>query len=117
VAIEWKNETGLGAWTGEDLKDLIWLMVYTGYRISDATFFDITRLHNQIFIRAKKNGGEVFAYVPDWLRDRLLARAKRHGNRLFITDGPIGSRRLSSAKRSRMFGHQPFGSRASPASS
>jgi integrase/recombinase XerD len=86
VTIEWENETGLGAWTGEDLKDLIWLMVYTGYRISDATFFDITRLQdNQIFIRAKKNGGEVFAYVPDWLRDRLLARAERHGDRPFIT--------------------------------
>jgi integrase len=37
VKVEWKNETGLGVWTGEDLKDLIWLMLYTGFRISDAT--------------------------------------------------------------------------------
>ena len=85
VKIEWKNETGLGVWTGEDLKDLIWLMLYTGFRISDATFFSIKRLQgDQVFIRAKKNGGDVFAYVPDWLRDRLLARAERHGDRLFI---------------------------------
>jgi len=85
VAVEWKNDTGLGRWTGEDLKDLIWLMVYTGYRISDATFFSIQRLQgNQIFIRAKKNGGDVFAYIPDWLRDRLLARAEHYGDRLFI---------------------------------
>jgi len=85
VKVEWKNETGLGMWTGEDLKDLIWLMVYTGYRISDATFFNIKRLQgNQVFIRAKKNGGDVFAYVPDWLRDRLLARAERCGDRPFI---------------------------------
>ena len=85
VKIEWKNETGLGVWTGEDLKDLIWLMLYTGFRISDATFFSIKRLQgDQVFIRAKKNGGDVFAYVPDWLRDRLLARSERHGERLFV---------------------------------
>jgi integrase len=55
VKVEWKNETGLGVWTGEDVKDLIWLMVYTGFRISDATFFNIKRLQgDQVFIRAKK---------------------------------------------------------------
>ena len=85
VKVEWKNETGLGVWTGEDLKDLIWLMLYTGFRISDATLFSMKRLNgDQVFIRAKKNGGDVFAYVPDWLRDRLLARAERHGDRPFI---------------------------------
>jgi len=85
VRVEWKNETGLGVWTGEDLKDLIWLMVYTGFRISDATFFNIKRLKgDQVFIRATKNGGDVFAYIPDWLRDRLLARAQRCGRRPFI---------------------------------
>ena len=85
VKVEWRNEAGTGVWTGEDLKDLIWLMVYTGFRISDATLFDITRLKgNQVFIRATKNGGDVFAYIPDWLRDRLLARAERFGERPFI---------------------------------
>lgn len=85
VKVEWLNETGLGVWTGEDLKDLIWLMVYTGYRISDATFFNINRLRgNQIFIRATKNGGDLFAYIPDWLCDRLRARAERFGERPFI---------------------------------
>ncbi len=85
VKVEWKNETGLGVWTGEDLKDLIWLMLYTGFRISDATLFSMKRLHgDQVFIRAKKNGGDVFAYVPDWLRDRLQARAERYGERPFI---------------------------------
>lgn len=85
VKVEWKNETGLGAWTGEDLKDLIWLMLYTGFRISDATLFSMKRLDDdQVFIRAKKNGGDVFAYVPAWLRDRLRARAERYGERPFI---------------------------------
>jgi integrase len=85
VKVEWKNETGLGVWTGEDLKDLIWLMVYTGFRISDATFFNINRLRgNEVFIRATKNGGDVFAYIPDWLRDHLRARAEHFGERAFI---------------------------------
>ena len=85
VKVEWKNETGTGEWTGEDLKDLIWLMLYTGFRISDATLFSIKRLHgDQVFVRAKKNGGDVFAYVPDWLAERLAVRAKRFGQRPFI---------------------------------
>ncbi|MFN8579361.1 MAG: site-specific integrase [Gemmatimonadaceae bacterium] len=85
VKVEWKNESGTGEWTGEDLKDLIWLMLYTGFRISDATLFSIKRLHGyQVFIRAKKNGGDVFAFVPDWLQERLRARAERFGDRPFI---------------------------------
>jgi hypothetical protein len=44
------------------LKDLIRLMLYTGFRISDATFFKMNRLRgNQVFIRAKRNGGDIFA--------------------------------------------------------
>jgi len=81
----WGNRYGSGVWTGEDLKDLIWTMVYTGLRISDVVLFDLERLQgNEVFLRAKKNGGDVFAYLPDWLRDRLLARARRHGKRLFF---------------------------------
>lgn len=92
--VDWKNETGEGEWTGDDLKDLIWLMVHTGYRISDATFFDINRLHgNQIFIRATKNGADVFAYLPNWLCARLRARAARCGARPFLVGR---SRRLET---------------------
>jgi integrase len=83
--VEWKNEDGIGAWTGEDVKDLIWLMVYTGLRISDASLFNMNRLKGrEVFLRAKKNGGDVFAYIPEWLRDRLHSRAERIGKRPFI---------------------------------
>jgi integrase len=103
VTVEWKNETGVGAWTGEDLKDLIWLMVYTGFRISDATFFDIKRLKgNQVFIRATKNGGDVFAYIPDWLRDRLLARAERSGRRPFIVARSVRLETVTNMWRRRL---------------
>ena len=60
------------------------MMIYTGLRISDVVLFDMERLHgNEVFLRAKKNGGDVFTWIPDWLRDRLIARAKtlRHGSR------------------------------------
>lgn len=81
----WGNRFGSGAWTGEDLKDFVWFSVHTGLRISDVALFDMDRLHgNEVFLRAKKNGGEVFAYLPDWLRDRLQARAKRCGKQPFM---------------------------------
>jgi integrase len=84
--VKWSN--GLEqeqAYSGEDLKDFIWLMTYTGLRISDAGLFNMNRLKgNEVFLRAKKNGGEVFAFIPDWLRDRLNERAKRFGSRPFV---------------------------------
>ena len=84
----WGNAHGAGLWTGEDMKDFIWVMVYTGLRISDVVLFDIERLHgNQVFLHAKKNGGDVFTYIPDWLTDRLNARVKQFGKQPFLIGG------------------------------
>jgi len=84
----WGNRHGSGTWTGEDLKDFIWTMVYTGLRISDIVLFDMDRLNgNEVFLRAKKNGGDVFTHIPDWLRDRLDTRARLHGKRPFLIGG------------------------------
>lgn len=81
----WSNGRFKGTWTGEDAKDFIWVLAYTGLRISDVALFNINRLRgNEIFLRAKKNGGDVFMWIPDWLRDRLLTRAKTCGARLFL---------------------------------
>lgn len=83
--VVWSNGRENGVYTGEDVKDFIWVMAYTGLRISDVGLFHMSRLKgNEVFLRAKKNGGEVFAYIPDWLRDRLSARAKRCGPRPFV---------------------------------
>lgn len=93
-AVNWTNEQGPGAWTGEDAKDFISTLTYTGLRISDVALFDIKRLHgNEVFLRAKKNGGDVFAYIPDWLRERLVQRSKVYGAMLFVTGD---SRRLET---------------------
>jgi len=83
--IRWMSGKGEGVWSGEDAKDFIWTLTYTGLRISDVALFDIERLHgNEVFLRAKKNGGDVFAYIPDWLRDRLARRSKTSGQKLFL---------------------------------
>jgi integrase len=82
----WGNRFGTGSRTGEDLKDFIWVLTYTGLRISDVVLFDMNRLHgNEVFLRAKKNGGEVFTLFPGWLCARLHARAKRFGIKPFLT--------------------------------
>jgi integrase len=83
--VVWMNGNEQGQWTGEDVKDFIWVMVYTGLRISDVALFNMNRLKgNEVFLRAKKNGGDVFAFIPDWLRDRLIKRARASGTRLFV---------------------------------
>lgn len=83
--VSWMNGRERGNWSGEDVKDFIWVMVYTGLRISDVGLFHMNRLKgNEVFLRAKKNGGEVFAYIPDWLRDRINDRVKRCGVRPFV---------------------------------
>lgn len=81
----WGNRFGTGQWTGDDLKDFVWLLTYTGLRISDGVLFDMERLQgNAVFLRAKKNGGDVFMLIPDWLRDRLQDRARQYGRQPFL---------------------------------
>src|SRR5579884_1442100 len=80
--VEWTNKVKSGSYDGEYVKDFIWLMMYTGLRISDTGLFNMERVRgNDVFLYAKKNGGDVFAYLPDWLCDRLKARAAQCGSR------------------------------------
>jgi len=83
--ISWSNGRYKGVWTGEDAKDFIWVLVYTGLRISDVALLTASRLRgNELLLRAKKNGGDVFMWIPDWLRDRLKRRIDEHGVRPFL---------------------------------
>jgi integrase len=72
-------------WTGEDVADFISLSIYTGLRISDVALFQIDRMNpsGEIRVRTTKAGTHVYTWVPQWLQDRIRARAKVHGAYIF----------------------------------
>jgi hypothetical protein len=53
---------GHRVWTGEDVKDFIYVMLYTGMRISDVATFDTAGrlIGNEIFLRMHKTKEELF---------------------------------------------------------
>ncbi len=104
--VVWKNHMGDGCWTGEDVKEFIWVLAYTGLRISDVALFSIARLRgNELFLRAKNNGGDVFTWIPDWLRDQLNTLAKERGSIFgylhFVADVTRAHDRAALVRRSR----------------
>ena len=72
-------------WTGDDIADFISLSIYTGLRISDVALFQIDRMNasGEIRVRTTKAGTHVYTWVPQWLQDRIRARAKVHGEFIF----------------------------------
>jgi hypothetical protein len=64
-------------WTGEDLTDFISVSVYMGLRISDVTTFHTDRMQQtgEIHVRTTKAGTHVHTWVPEWLQERIRARA------------------------------------------
>jgi integrase len=79
------GKTSKYKWTGEDLADFISLSIYTGLRISDVALFQIDRMlrTGEIRIRTTKAGTHVYTWVPEWLQQRLRARAEKHGSFIF----------------------------------
>lgn len=74
-----KKGPGQRPWTGEDVKDFIYLSIYTGLRISDVSTFNIKeRLRgNDVFLRMHKTQKELYTWIPDWLVARLRERDKK----------------------------------------
>src|ERR1035441_4279134 len=72
-------------WTGQDLADFISVSVYTGLRISDVSTFHIDRMKpsGEIHVRTTKSGTHVYTWVPEWLQERIRARAREHGPLIF----------------------------------
>jgi len=72
-------------WNGQDLADFISVSVYTGLRISDVCTFRIDRLQptGECHIRTAKNGRKVYTWIPEWLQERIRARAKERGDLIF----------------------------------
>jgi integrase len=72
-------------WTGQDVADFISVSVYTGLRISDVSTFHIDRLQptGEIQLRTTKAGTHVYTWVPEWLQERIRARAQENGPYVF----------------------------------
>ncbi|HUJ22040.1 MAG TPA: tyrosine-type recombinase/integrase, partial [Bryobacteraceae bacterium] len=72
-------------WSGQDLADFISVSVYTGLRISDVTTFHIDRMLStgEIQVRTTKAGTHVYTWVPEWLQERIRARASEFGPYIF----------------------------------
>jgi integrase len=72
-------------WKGQDLADFISVSVYTGLRISDVSTFHIDRMQptGEIHIRTTKAGSHVYTWVPEWLQERIRARAREFGSYIF----------------------------------
>jgi integrase len=82
---EREPQPGYRQTSGEDIKDFIYIMLYTGMRISDVATFDTSlRLNgNEIFVRMHKTKKELYTWVPDWLVNRLRDRERLYGPRIF----------------------------------
>jgi integrase/recombinase XerD len=88
-------------WTGEDVKDFVYLSVYTGLRISDIATFDITKRldGNDVFLRMHKTKKELYTWIPDWLVNRLRDREKKHGALIFRCGVTMNMRQLTEIWR------------------
>jgi integrase len=80
-----KQGPGHRTWGGEDVKDFIFLSIYTGLRISDVTTFDISKRlkGNDVFLRMHKTKRPLFTWIPDWLNERLHARQRVRRSLIF----------------------------------
>jgi site-specific recombinase XerD len=80
-------------WGGEDLKDFVYLSIYTGLRISDVATFDATkRLNgNNVFLRMHKTKKPLHSYIPDFAvtADSALD-VEMSARRVFRQSGRIG---------------------------
>jgi site-specific recombinase XerD len=76
---------GHRSWSGEDVKDFVYLSMYTGMRISDVATFDVSkRLNgNDVFLRMHKTQKELYTWIPDWLVHRMRDRQKKYGALIF----------------------------------
>jgi site-specific recombinase XerD len=88
-------------WGGEDVKDFVYLSIYTGLRISDVSTFNIVeRLNgNDVFLRMHKTQKELYTWIPDWLVNRLSARQKKNGDLIFRAGEATNMRAMSERWR------------------
>jgi integrase len=95
---------GARPWGGEDVRDFIYLAIYTGLRTSDICLFDVSkRLHgNNVFLRMHKTQKSLETWIPDFLVQRLRDREKRFGPKIFLTGTSLKVGTVTEQWRRRM---------------
>jgi site-specific recombinase XerD len=95
---------GARPWGGEDVRDFIFLSVFTGLRISDISLFDISKRldGNDVFLRQHKTKRRLCTWIPGWLVARLREREKRFGPMIFLTGTSRNVRTVTEQWRRRM---------------
>lgn len=95
---------GQRLWGGEDAKDFVYVMLYTGLRIGDVVGFDASKRldGNNIFLRMHKTRKEVSSWIPQWLVERIRAREKRLGPIIFRVGKTESLERQTQAWRIRI---------------
>jgi integrase len=98
-----KHGPGHRTWGGEDVKDFIFLSIYTGLRISDVATFDVAkRLRgNDVFLRMHKTKRPLFTWIPDWLVERLRTRQKKCGALIFAAGVTHNAKQLCDIWRNK----------------
>ena len=103
IGSQLKRGPGYRTWGGKDVKDFIYLSIYTGLRISDVATFDITKRlkGNDVFLRMHKTKRPLFTWIPDWLVKRLRARQKIHGSLIFAAGVTQNAKQLCDIWRNK----------------
>jgi site-specific recombinase XerD len=98
-----KQGPGYRTWGGEDVKDFIYLSIYTGLRISDVATFDLPKRlkGNDVFLRMHKTKRPLFTWIPDWLVERLQARQRVHGSMIFAAGVTRNAKQLCDIWRNK----------------
>jgi integrase len=98
-----KQGPGYRTWGGEDVCDLLNLMIYTGLRISDAVLFDTTKRlkGNDVFLRMHKTKRPLFTWIPDWLVQRLHQREEKYGPLIFTAGTTKNAKQLCDIWRNK----------------
>lgn len=93
-------------WTGQDVSDFMAVLTFTGLRISLVAQFHISRLqpNNEVHIRDTdtKNGKAVYSKFPDWLAERVRARAAKFGPYIFGEHTSVRNDVITNGWRARL---------------
>jgi integrase len=98
-----KTGPGYRAWYGENVKDFVYLMIYTGLRIGDAVTFDTEKRFkgNDVFLRMHKTRRPLFTWIPDWLVTRLREREGKYGSLIFAASVTNNAKHLCDIWRNK----------------